>query len=272
MNKILIIFFCVIVSFSSLIAGNDNNPIGGRSAAMGNASVAFSDIWAIHNNQAGLANLKSISAGFYYENRYSLKELSMKSGAFILPTKSGVFGLSMNYFGYKNYNEQKIGLAYAKSFGERFSAGLQMDYLSTHIGEEYGNKRTFTFELGVIAELTENLCLGAHIFNPARVKLNDYNNERIPTIAKLGLSYKFSEKLLLSIETEKDINFEPEFKGGIEYKIIKEIYIRTGISTNPVLNTFGFGIEIKRLKIDFASSLHPVLGYSPQISMVYKLK
>ncbi len=271
MKKNTIIFFCLITQISTLIAGNDN-PIGGRSAGMGNASVTFSDVWSIHNNQAGLAGLKNISVGFYYENRYSLKELSLKSAAFILPTNSGVFGLSMNYFGYENYNEKKIGLAYAKSFGEKFSAGLQLDYLSTHIGEEYGNRNTFTFELGIIAELTENLFLGAHVYNPLRAKLSDYNDERIPTIAKLGLSYIYSEKLLVSIETEKDINFSPVFKGGIEYKIIKEIYVRTGISTNPVLNTFGFGVKIKSLKIDFASSLHPVLGYSPQISMMYKIK
>ena len=272
MKKILIIFFCIIVQFSTLIAGNENNPIGGRSAALGNASVTFSDFWSIHNNQAGLAYFDNITAGFYYENRFGLSELSLKSGAFVLPTKSGVCGLSMNYFGYSQYNENKIGLAYAKSFGKKFSVGIQFDYLSTHIAENYGSKSLVTFEIGMIAKLTENLSIGTHFYNPISVKLNDYNDERVPYVGKLGLAYNFSDKVLLSVETEKETDIDPILKAGIEYRLIKEIYVRTGITTKPFVNTFGFGIKLKKLQFDFSSSLHPVLGYSPQISFIYNIK
>ena len=269
-KSLLIVFFFLIVL--NVFAIHDNKPVGARSAAMGNASVALSDFWSAHNNQAGLAYYKNIAAGFYYEDNFLIKELGLKYAAVVLPTKSGVFGLTTSYFGYTQYNESKLGLAYSKSFGERFSAGIQLDYLSTRIAENYGNKGAVTFELGIRAQLSKNLYLGAHVFNPVNIKIAEYNDERLPTIMRLGLSYNFSEKIIACVETEKDINYDPVLKAGMEYHIIKEIYIRAGISTNPTLNTFGFGVEFKKLKFDFASSIHQTLGYSPQLSLIYNIK
>jgi len=70
----------------------------------------------------------------------------------------------------------------------------------------------------------------------------------------------------------KDIDKKAIFKAGIEYRIIEKIYVRGGITSDPTLYTFGFGINFKKLKIDFASSMHQTLGYSPQISIIYTFK
>ena len=266
--KTYLYFIFLLFSISSW-ATNDNNPIGGKVAGMGYAGVTLSDFWSVSNNQAGLGFVKNTAAGIYYENRFLVKELSSKSAAFVLPTQSGVFGVSMNYFGYNKYNETKVGLAYGKSFGQKISAGIQLDYLNTHIADNYGNKGAVTFEIGILSKLSKSLSIGAHVFNPIRVKVADYNDERIATIIKLGLMYNFSNKIIVIAEAEKNISYKPVYKAGIEYHIIKEIYLRTGIATNPTLNTFGIGIDLKKIKIDFASSFNQTFGYSPQISMVY---
>ena len=273
----------VLICPALLIASNDNTAIGGRSAALANSSVTLNDFWSVHNNQAGLAYFEHIAVGFYYENRFMVKELGLRAGAFVLPTKSGVFGLNYNYFGYTKYNEQKIGLAYARSFGEYFSMGLQLDYLSTRIAEDYGSKNTFTFELGIRTKLSESFVIAAHVYNPIGVKIEDEYNERIPTIFKLGLSYKLSDKLLLAIETEKDLVYKPLIRGGIEYEIVEQAIVRIGYSTLPSttgsqnfsissLYAFGFGLNLNRLKIDFSSTIHQTLGWSPQFSISYQLK
>ena len=103
----------------NLNAGNEINTIGGRSSAMGGSSVSLSDFWSVNNNQAGIANYKSFATGFYYEDKYLLKELSLKAFSFIFPTSSGVFGFNYSYFGYNLYNEQKLGIAYAKIFWQK---------------------------------------------------------------------------------------------------------------------------------------------------------
>lgn len=261
----------------NLQAGSDNYSIGARAGGMADASVTLSDLWSVHHNQAGLARLEKISAGIYYENKFLLSELGLKSAAAAMPvagSENGVFGISMSYFGYSLYNDSKIGLAYARKFGDKFSAGVQLDYLSTRIGGDYdyGKKGAVAVEGGIQARLNDNLTIGAHIFNPTRAKIADYDDERIPTIMKFGLHYTFSEKVFVNVETEKDIDFKPVFKAGLEYRAIKELYLRTGISTNPTLNSFGFGINLKQLAFDFAVSIHQVLGLTPQLSLTYNFK
>lgn len=250
-------------------AGGDNPEIGGRSAGMANASVTLTDVWAVHNNQAGLAFITKPVAGIYYENRFMVSDLSLKSAAFALPVKKGVFGISMNYFGFSLYSESKIGLAYAMQFGEKLSAGIQLDYMNTRIAEGYGNKSVFAGEIGVRAKLTDALTLGAHLFNPSRPVLSSYNNEKTPAILRFGADYKFSKKVILAIETLKNIDQDPVFKAGLEYQIIEQIFLRAGMATNPSLNTFGIGVKLQNFSFDFASSFNTVLGVSPKVSMMY---
>ncbi len=264
-------------------ASNYDTPLGSRSASMGGVGVALDDFWSVQNNPAGLAYFDRIAAGFYYENRFLLKELGLKAGGFIIPARSGSFGVNLNYFGYSEYNEKKAGLAYGRKFGNKFSAGVQLDFLSTSIAEEYGNKNTVTFDLGIRALPLKNLVIAAHVFNPIRVKLENEYDERFPTVFRLGASYTFSEDLVLAVETEKDLNFKPLFRAGVEYKIVEPVLVRFGYSTLPSTTgtdnfsiasaySFGFGLKLGKVMIDCSASVHQILGWSPQVSFVYGFK
>lgn len=270
-RKLLLSAFIFSICNSSF-AGSDNSPVGARSAGIANASVTLSDVWSVHHNQAGLGFVKSAGAGIYYENRFMMKELSLKGGAAVYPIKAGTFGVSVSSFGYTLYSENKIGIAFGKALGENFSAGIQLDYLSTRIAENYGQSAAFAGEIGIQAKPWKNLTVGVHLFNPTRSKLADYNNERTPTILRVGLDYKFSDKVFVAVETEKDIDHKPVFKAGLEYRPAEALYLRAGISTNPSLSSFGFGLKLKQFKLDFASSFHSVLGYTPQMGLVYEMK
>jgi hypothetical protein len=273
MKHIISIFWFLILTGSNIAhASNDNYPFGGRAAGMGNAAVSLYDFWAISHNQAGLSKIDHMAGGIYFENRFLVDELNFGAGAFVLPTSSGVFGLNFTYFGFELYNETKIGIAYARNFGERFSTGIQLNYHYTGIGENYGNKGNLTVEIGAIFEILPGLHIGAHLFNPNRAKIGEFADERIPTIFRTGLSYEFSEKVVLTTETEKSINHPPVLKAGLEYRIIDPLYLRGGLGTRPTSNSFGFGIVMGNLNIDFATSFHYILGYSPQLSFVYHIK
>lgn len=273
----IFLFFCLIAfACNHTFAANDNYPFGARQAAMGNAGVSLYDFWAISHNQAGLARLTNPAGGFYFENRYLVREMGLGAAAFALPTTSGVFGLSLSYFGYSQYHESKVGLAYAKVFSEKLSAGVQFNYMYAFVGGDYSNSTgNVTVEAGVIYELLPGLNIGAHIFNPTRAKLasvDDLYDEYIPTIIRLGMAYNFSEKVLLSLETEKDIDRKPVFKAGIEYQLAGQFHIRGGVGTNPTQNAFGFGFHTGSLTIDLSTSFHYVLGYSPQASIKFDIK
>jgi hypothetical protein len=242
---------------------------GGRSAAMGLSSAAVSDFWSVNNNQAGMAFYDKTAAGVYFENRFLIKELGTQTGAFTLKTKFGVLGATVGYSGDASYSTTKAGLAYARKFGNRFSAGLQLDYIATALGEEYGKRSNITFDAGIMVKITDQFTFGAHTFNPMHVQLSEYSDERIPTTVNAGFSFTFSDKLLLTAEACKNSEFPMELRSGLEYKIGNVAYARVGLSTNPARYTFGFGIDMKNLTFDLSSSVHSQLGYSPQVSMQY---
>ncbi len=262
----------LILAFSMQITNAQMNAqnIGARSSAMAGAGVASTDFWSATNNQAALGYNKSYGTGFYYENSYLAKELSLNSLALVVPTSKGSFVLDLNYFGYSQYNESKIGLGYGMALSEKFAVGVQMDYLRTYIGGDYGSVNIFTFEVGIMSKITDEVTLGAHIFNPIQAKLNDYDNERISALMKLGLEWKLSENFIALAEVQSDIDSELAIIGGLEYRIKKILYTRIGVGTGPNMFSFGVGLNYKNFKLDFSSSLHQLLGYSPQVSLFYQ--
>ena len=183
-----------------------------------------------------------------------------------------MFAISMNYYGYKLFNEKKIGLAYAKTLGKNISAGVQIDYINTAIAEGYGTSNAFTVEAGFIAKLTDELKFAVHIFNPSRAKLANYNNEKIPSIMKLGLGYSPNDKVIVSFETEKNIDADYLFKAGIEYHISTPLFIRVGVANTPLKSTFGIGLLLKDFKMDIAVDYHQILGFTPVVSLSYEIK
>jgi len=193
-----------------------------------------------------------------------------------------VLGASFSHFGYTQYNEQMFGLAYARSFGTSFSAGIQLDYLSTKIGENYGTKGELTFEAGFISRLNDRTHIAAHVFNPLHIGISGNRTEEIPTIFKFGFAYAFTDRILATVETEKNISYKAGYRGGLEYNIREKVSVRMGYSTcpspsgssminYPAFYTFGFGLNLKRFTLDVSSSVHFVLGWSPHFSFIYKI-
>jgi hypothetical protein len=271
-------FLFVLVCFPLfLFSGNGNGVIGSRTKGMGDVATAVSDFWSVYNNQAAMPFYGKTAAGIHYDNRYLLKETSIAALGFTFPVKNGsdVFGASLYHYGGGNYGEMKVGFAYAKSFASVFSFGLQFDYLLDYFGEAtYGKRSGFTFETGIYGQITKNFSLGFHVYNPARLKMLTYNNiiEYIPTILRLGLTYKFPEKCLIGFDIEKNLDTKMQYHAGIEYIVHQYVILRGGVRFPDFSFSLGFGTQFKSLSIDFASSYHPYLGYSPQLGLVYAIK
>jgi hypothetical protein len=282
MTHTRLIFIFLMLWALQVSAANDNYPFGARQSGMANTGVTLHDFWAISHNQAGLAQMEHMAGGFYFENRFQAREMSMGAAAVVMPVNAGVFGLSMTYYGFSLYNEGKVGLAYARQLSDKLSVGLQFNYLFLSIGEGYGSRSNYSIEMGVIYELLPALHIGTHIYNLSRSRIasvDDLYDEYVPTIIRFGLSYAFSEQVMLLVETEKDIERDPEFRAGLEYRLSEHIYARGGIGTsrqsngtNAMVNAFGFGLETGALRIDLSASYHYVLGYSPQAGLTYTFK
>ncbi|MBG0782442.1 MAG: hypothetical protein H0S84_09260 [Bacteroidales bacterium] len=268
LKRTLLISLTFLAGSVNLIAAEGIGPVGGRSAAMGNSSVALSDFWSLYNNPAGIAFQDRFALGIAYENRFLMQELSLQSAGVVAPTKFGVLGLSFNQFGYTLYKEQMLGLGYARTFGEDLSIGLKLDYFSTSFSEGYENFSAITFELGVQYAVNEKLTTGAYIFNPGKARLSEYTDERLPVILRFGLAYAFADKLIGTAEIEKNFDRDASIRAGLEYFVLEKFFVRAGINTQPGLFTFGAGFDLGPVRIDLAGNLHQVLGTSIQSSLI----
>lgn len=268
------ILFLFFFAFCSVVfAAGDNYNIGARATALGQSGVNFRDLWAIVNNQSGIAFLERPTLAVAYEERFRTKEMSLKTVAFVLPTnRVGNFGISYTHFGDEEYNETRINLGYAMKLGEHFAMGLAFDYLGMSVlgTSGKGNTGTVTGELGIMGEPVENLWISAHAYNPFGVRISNYEyEEEIPTLLRLGALYYFNEALFFVAEIEKDIDHDVRVKAGIEYTFLEKFIFRGGVATQPTEYSAGFGLSLKSFQVDLAFYKHQYLGYTPSVALSY---
>ena len=122
-------------------------PIAAPYIGTGAYSVNHIDVFSFNSNQASLAQVKNAAAGIYGERRFLLNELSNYYASIVLPTRSGNFGLRAGYFGFANYNETQISLAYARKLGTKVDAGVQFNYNGIKAAG-YGKASAVSFEEG----------------------------------------------------------------------------------------------------------------------------
>jgi len=251
----------------------DNYLLGSRFAGMANTSVMISDIWSVSHNQAGLAYLNSLTFSMHYENKFIIPQYGLNALALVIPTKPGNLGFSFYYFGYSQYHETKSGLSFSRLFGQKISFGVQLNYHTIYISEEFGRSSALSVEGGFLTQPVKNLFIGAHIFNPSQSGFQSpEGNEKLPTIFRFGLGYRFLNMLQINMETEKQSDFKAIWKIGIELEAVNHLYLRGGLASDPQFNTFGFGYEAIGIRGDLAFSFHPQLGFTPHFTLTYTIQ
>jgi hypothetical protein len=254
--------------FHSVIAQSSYPLIGSRAAGVGYATSCLTDGWAIFNNPAGLAELKSFETGFSYEAVPGFSPFNRMSAFIALPVKVGVINAGVFRFGDDLYNEQMVNIGYSNKFGLA-SLGARFQYIQYHI-EGFGQKSVLSFSFGGIAELTPWLKFGAYIINLSQPEISE--NEKLPTFLIAGICVNASEKVIALIEIEKDLEYNAKLKVGIEYELHRKFAARTGINVNPQTAFFGFGFKPGKLKLDYAYSYLPSIVSRHQVSIGYILK
>ena len=240
--------------------------------ALGGCSAVLDDFWSRINNVAGIAKIDRPSVGLSFRENFLLSELSYKSVAFTIPvTKSSTLGSSYTHFGNSDYNEQRVNLLYAQSFGQMFAIGVELDYLHSGVSDAYyESSNLFTFGLGLQFHPSNTFKMGVHIFNPISMHYQTDIKMDIPALFRAGVAYNFIKNATASVDFVKDINYKSDLCIGLAYTFFEFVNIRIGLSTNPLVYSFGFGIDHNKWGLDFAMQVHSQLGITPQISTTYK--
>jgi hypothetical protein len=243
--------------------------LGARAAGLGSSAISLVDAYSAYNNPGTLGFITQTSTGFYYENRFLIKQLAFSGFSMATPLKKGSIGLSYTSFGYNAFRQSLSGVSYGIALNENISIGTKINFLSLRIGDVYGKAIAFTGELGFLAKLSQKVWVAGHINNPTKSKFTNYNNEIIPSTLCLGIQYLISKNVIALLEAEKGSYQKLNIKGGIEYKPSKEIFLRAGASSNPAQASFGVGVQLKMLQFDLSSSYHYILGFTPQVGLTH---
>ncbi len=152
--------------------------------------------------------------------------------------------------------------------GNKIDVGMQFNYYSVRIAG-YGNASTVNFEIGTIFHLTDKLNAGLHAYNPVGGKLGKVEEEKLASLYSAGIGYEASEKVFLSAEIEKQEDEPINVNAGLQYKFLRQLLARAGVSTATSSMYLGIGFGWKSLRMDATASYHPQLGVTPGLLLIF---
>jgi hypothetical protein len=258
-------FFCILSS--SAKSQSFLSPVSLVYLKTNAYSSQVNDAFSSSTNQAALASVKNLSVGFYAERRFMLADLSSYSFALAVPGSSGSFALTANCFGSSAYNESSLGLAYGRKLG-KIDVGAQFNYCQFRI-EGYGSASTVNVEAGIMLHLNDQLQTGFHIYNPTRASIGKNEDERLPIICSFGVGYDVSEKVFIGADIQKVEDQPVDVNAALQYAFESKLFARVGVATATSTFYFGAGFFWNGLRIDVTASLHPTLGITPGMLLLY---
>ena len=267
MKSLLAILLIGISGYVNLYAQSLRYPLSLPYISLNTYSKEANDPFSFTSNQAALASVKNPMAGVYAERRFLLAATSAYRFAGVLPSRYGNFGLQLDYAGFKNFNESRIGLAYGRSLGSKIDLGIQFNYYGYRV-PAYGNAGSIYFEAGALFHFTEKLHGGFHVYNPVGGKLSKTGNEKMASVYAAGLGFDASPGFFAGCELIKEEDRPLNVLSGFQYHFSGKFFIRAGVISESGSVFAGAGAGWNKLRLDVSASYHPQLGFSPGILLV----
>ncbi len=232
---------------------------------MGNTAAAKESVYSVWRNPAGIARLSSAQAGIAFQSHFISSAFYSYGG---VATKSianfGVAGIQ-----YANSQlsgaiaSSSVGICYGYSILKKWNVGAGIDRQVVRWKdfetENYENDSEHRFLANVGLQYHgEHFSAGAYYKQLGELVI--------------GVGYRVSDQLHLAADLSKEELQRPDFRAGLRYQVVRNFYLLGGISSNPLQHYAGASVLIRNFRIDFASSFHRDLGFSPQIAMGYALR
>lgn len=244
-------------------------PVSSRVIGMGDASVTIGGHWASFQNTAGITSAERLEVGVAYENKFGMQGFDMMAVGITGKLPLGSIAINVFRFGDDIYSENKLSLGYATELGI-IKIGARANYLQ-YLVSGFGTQSTYSIDFGGIATITPQLVVAAQALNITQSSISTESDQKVPTILKLGVSYRPKEYFMLNGEIEKDILKPSLLKLGAEYNFLDKFYLRTGVNSNSFQSFYGLGFKYLNFQWDYALSNHAEMGFSHSLSFHYKI-
>lgn len=290
MKKLGFILIMILLTTSFIYAEINSNVFGNyqpsaRARGMSGAFIAScNDPNAIFYNPGALASAEQgISLGYAQLFNNSFQILMSGALAYRLP-RIGTISLGMQSMdveseGYKLQQESTYSLAHSfLLIGDVHSKlyvgyGVNLYYLSfgeTVGGLDPGNQTTYGVNLGALATLHQRTHIAFAVKNLNNPSMGSDQTFDLPQHLALGIAYEPYDGVITEVDLSQKLGEETKIQAGIEFEVMDNFWLRTGVSTYPNSISGGFGLLFKGIKIDYGFSSHPVLPITHQFSIGYQ--
>lgn len=280
----------ILLTTSFIYAEINSNVFGNyqpsaRARGMSGAFIAScNDPNAIFYNPGALASAEQgISLGYARLFNNSFQILMSGALAYTLP-RIGTISLGMQSMdveseGYKLQQESTYSLAHSfLLIGDVHSKlyvgyGVNLYYLSfgeTVGGIDPGNQTTYGVNLGALATLHQRTHIAFAVKNLNNPSMGSDQTFDLQQHLALGIAYEPYDGVITEVDLSQKLGEETKIQAGIEFEVMDNFWLRTGVSTYPNSISGGFGILFKGIKIDYGFSSHPVLPITHQFSLGYQ--
>ncbi len=241
---------------------------GARPLGMGGAFVAHANTGdAVYYNPAGLWQIDCFHAQMFYSAPFNMSELNTLTANATYPAGFGNMTANFETYGFDLYRETSFGAAFSQSFRKKLVYGILISYHHLYI-KNGGSSGAAGIDAGLMFKPHDHLTLGFYTRNLNRPRIA---REPLPVVFAAGLSYSGIEKLRINLDAHKDIKFKADLRMGIEYQLIRQLFLRSGVSSEPSRFSAGFGFDFGSGVIDYAFYTTPGLGVTHAVSTSFYL-
>lgn len=256
------IFFILSGLFHGAGASFDTKK-GARPLGMGGAFVAHANTGdAVYYNPAGLWQIDCFQGQIFYSAPFNMTDMTILSANATYPFSFGNVTANFETYGFDLYRETSLGAAYTQSFRKKLVYGILLNYHHLYI-KDGGSTGAPGIDAGLMYRPHDFWTIGFYARNINRPKIA---REPLPQVFAAGISFSGIEKLRCNLDIYKDVKFSADLRFGIEYEVVRKLFLRTGYSTEPSRFAAGFGFDFGPGVIDYAFYTTPGLGVTHAVS------
>lgn len=261
--------FSIVFVLQFNVEGNAQTVYGARMTALSGSALTQPDAFAGFHNLSANASENCNSFAIYGQNPYGITDIKDAGAAISQHLGTGVMGVVFHSYGNTEFVRQRLSLGYALPLSEKFSASASVGYSSTRIGNGYGKAQTLWTNVGATYSVRKDWKWAAVIDLPAS---SLKNVEELPATLRIGTTYSFGEQVDLSAQVISTTGEQSSlsYSFGLEYVPDQVFSIRFGMNTFWQTWSMGVGAKFGNYAFDAAAVVHPQLGLTPQISLIYE--
>ncbi|MDR0833424.1 MAG: hypothetical protein LBN93_04455 [Candidatus Symbiothrix sp.] len=209
--------------------------------------------------QLSIANQREVGLSVY--NRFQLSELNTGSLYAKYPNQWLDAGVKVSTFGYEEYQLLEGQVSVAKKVFANVALGINITVVNENSVLEEASKTYFSSGLGAFGRWNERFDW-AFLVEHA---LGNLPGEPVNWFG--GCTYKPVEFAAIFLEGSYNQTEHFNLSIGLEYEILGQFSLRSGLMTATGMPNFGAGYRWKQWRADVGFSLHPELGTSSIIGI-----